>query len=408
MGDNAMKKLRAFKFKLKANSNQQTMMARFAGCGRYVYNKALAEQKQRMERKEGVRNYATQCRALTEWRHANESAFLAEAPTHPLQQCLKDLSRAFSNFFSGRAKFPRFKKKGRGDSFRYPDPKQIKFDGKNSRIFLPKLGWMRYRKSREIAGTIKQVTVSRAGDGWFISIQTEQETTVHQRSEGSAIGIDLGVATFATLSDGTTYQPEIDYKTYQNKIAREQRILARKQKYSNNWRKEARRVQQMYRRVRNSRLDFQHKTSTTICKNHATVIVEDLNVKGMSASAAGTLENPGKNVRAKSGLNRSILNQGWFEFRRQLQYKLEEVGGLLVCVPAKHTSAKCSKCGFTSKENRKSQSKFLCLGCSHAENADLNAARNILAAGLAVLACGETPIGISLKQEPTVAARVLA
>jgi putative transposase len=132
-----MKKLRAFKFKLKANSNQQTMMARFAGCGRYVYNKALAEQKERLDRKEGVSNYATLCRSLTEWRHANGTAFLAEAPTHPLQQSLKDLGRAFSNFFSGRARFPRFKKKSRGDSFRYPDPKQIKLDEKNSRIDSP-------------------------------------------------------------------------------------------------------------------------------------------------------------------------------------------------------------------------------------------------------------------------------
>jgi len=137
------------------------------------------------------------------------------------------------------------------------------------------------------------------------------------------------------------------------------------------------------------------------------VIVEDLNVKGMSASAAGTLENPGKNVKAKSGLNRSILNQAWSEFRRQLQYKLEERGGSLICVPAKNTSVKCSECEFTSKENRKSQAKFSCLRCGHNHNADLNAARNILAAGLAVIACGEKPMGFSLKQEPSVSASLV-
>ncbi len=358
MGDNEMKKLRAFKFQLKANSLQQTKMARFSGCRRFVYNKALGIQKERLGRSERAANYAGLCRSLTEWRHAEETAFLAEAPTHPLQQGLKDLEKAFTNFFAGRAKFPRFKKKGRGDSFRYPDPKQIKIDERNSRIFLPKLGWVRYRKSREIAGNIKQVTVSQSGDAWFVSIQTEQEVDGQVHSTGSAVGIDLGVTKFATLSDGTTYTSKVEHRKYERKIAREQRRLALKQKFSENWRKQVKKIQRLYGCARNSRLDFQHKTSTSICKNHATVIVEELNVKGMSASASGTLENPGNNVRAKSGLNRSILNQGWSEFRRQLQYKLEDAAGLLVCVPAKYTSVKCSKCGFTCKENRRSQPIF--------------------------------------------------
>ncbi len=297
-----MKKLRAFKFQLRTNSIQQSKMARFSGCGRFVYNKALAEQIERKDRNERVIeiDYASLCRSLTQWRHAEETAFLAEAPTHPLQQSLKDLGRAFTNFFAGRAKFPRFKKKGMDNSFRYPDPKQIKFDEINSRIFLPKLGWVRYRKSREISGTIKQVTVSQAGDAWFVSIQTEQEIAAQVPFTGSAVGIDLGVAIFATLSDGTTYASEFDYRNYLRRIAREQRRLASKQKFGKNWRKQVTKIQQLYKRVRNSRLDFQHKTSTSICKKHATVIVEDLNVKGMSSSAAGTLENPGKNVKAKS------------------------------------------------------------------------------------------------------------
>ncbi len=407
VSDSEMKKLRAFKFQLNGSASQRIKMARFAGCRRFTYNKALELEKDYRNRNGKIIDYAGLCRILTEWRHSKETAFLAEAPTHPLQQGLKDLVRAFTNFFAGRAKFPRFRKKGKGDSFRYPDPKQIKLDQKNSRIFLPKLGWIRYRKSREVAGEVKQVTVSRHGDAWFVSIQTEQEIVVPTPSTQSTVGIDLGVAIFATLSDGTIYTSEVKYRKYEKKIAKEQRILARKEKFGANWRKQVKRIQRIYAQVRNSRLDFQHKTSTTISKNHTVVIVEDLNVKGMSASAAGTLENPGKNVRAKSGLNRSILNQAWSEFRRQLQYKLEERGGALICVPAKNTSVKCSECEFTSKENRKSQAKFSCLRCGHNHNADLNAARNILAAGLAVIACGEKPMGFSLKQEPSVSASLV-
>jgi len=195
-------------------------MARFAGCRRFTYNKALELEKDYRNRNGKIIDYAGLCRILTEWRHSEETAFLAEAPTHPLQQCLKDLVRAFTNFFAGRAKFPRFRKKGKGDSFRYPDPKQIKLDQKNSRIFLPKLGWIRYRKSREVVGEVKQVTVRRHGDAWFVSIQTEQEIVVPTPSTQSTVGIDLGVAIFATLSDGTIYASEVKYRKYEKRLLR--------------------------------------------------------------------------------------------------------------------------------------------------------------------------------------------
>ncbi len=398
-----MQKLRAFKFKLKTNPRQCTKLSQLAGCKRFVYNKALNLQNERLSRGEALLSYPDLCKELTQWRHSEETRFLADAPVHPLQQALKDLDRAFTNFFAGRAKFPRFKKKGRSDSFRYPDPKQFKIDSGNSRIFLPKLGWRRYIKSREIEGRAKQVTVTKSGDGWFISVQTEQEVSNPETQSNSAAGIDLGVKMFATLSDGTQYAPEFSYTKYEERIAREQRNLARKKKYSRNWFQQAEKIRKLYRRICNKRSDFQHKTSTTISKNHAVVIVEDLNVKGMSTSAAGTIENPGTNVKAKSGLNRSILRQGWSTFVDQLKYKIESAGGILLAVPAQNTSIKCFKCGFISKENRTSQASFVCMQCNHCENADLNAARNIHAAGLAVLASGET-ISFSAKLEPTVSA----
>ncbi|GHU38908.1 hypothetical protein AGMMS50256_38520 [Betaproteobacteria bacterium] len=166
-----MKRLQAFKYELMPNGEQARQMRRFAGSCRFVFNKALALQKERYEQGEKKLGYAGLCKLLTEWRTGAESPWLKDAPTHPLQQTLKDLERAYINFFQKRADFPRFKKKGQRDSFRYPDPKQIKLEQGNSRIFLPKLGWLRYRNSREVLGVVKQVTVSLSAGKWFLSIQ---------------------------------------------------------------------------------------------------------------------------------------------------------------------------------------------------------------------------------------------
>src|SRR5574343_1978651 len=156
-----MQRLQAFKYELTPNGEQQRQMRRFAGSCRFVFNKALALQKERYEQGEKKLGYAGLCKLLTEWRNSAETTWLADAPVHPLQQTLKDLERAYSNFFAKRADFPRFKKKGQHDSFRDPDPKQIKLDQANSRIFLPKLGVLRYRNSRDVLGAVKNITVSQ-------------------------------------------------------------------------------------------------------------------------------------------------------------------------------------------------------------------------------------------------------
>jgi len=272
-------------------------MRRFAGSCRFVYNKGLALQKERYERGEKKLGYAGLCKMLTEWRNSAETAWLADAPVHPLQQALKDLERAYSNFFAKRADFPRFKKKGQRDSFRYPDPKQIKLDQGNSRIFLPKLGWLRYRNSREVLGTVRNVTVSQSCGKWFVSIQTEREVEQPVPQATTAVGIDMGVIRFATLSDGTFYAPLNSFKRYETALRKAQQAMSRKTKFSNNWKKAKARVQRIHSRIGNARRDFLHKTSTAISQNHAMVSIEDLQVRNMSRSAAGTTEQPGRNVR---------------------------------------------------------------------------------------------------------------
>jgi putative transposase len=381
-----MQRLQAFKYELMPTGEQQRQMRRFVGSCRFVFNKALALQKERYERGEKKLGYAGLCKELTAWRNGAQTPWLADAPVHPLQQTLKDLERAYTNFFGKRADFPRFKKKGQSDSFRYPDPKQIKLDQANSRIFLPKLGWLRYRNSREALGTVENVTVSQSCGKWFVSIQTEREVEA-PTPKGGAVGIDMGIARFATLSDGTCYAPLNSFKRHQDRLRKAQQALSRKTKFSNNWKRAKARVQRIHARIGNARRDYLHKTSTTISKNHAMVCIEDLQVRNMSKSAAGTLDQPGNNVRAKSGLNKSILDQGWFEFRRQLDYKLAWNGGWLIAVPPQNTSRTCPACLHVSADNRQTQARFECVECGFEENADLVGAINVLRAGHARFAC---------------------
>lgn len=216
------------------------------------------------------------------------------------------------------------------------------------------------------------------------------------------VGLDAGIAKLATLSDGTIFDPVNSFKANQKTLARLQREMSRKVKFSNNWKKTKRKVQNLHSRIGNIRRDYLHKVSTTISKNHAMIVIEDLKVANMSKSAAGTVSRPGRNVRAKTGLNRSILEQGWYELRRQLEYKQLWRGGQVLVINPAYTSQKCACCGHTAKENRQSQSQFECLECRYTENADINGACNILAAGHAALACGErAQSGRSVKQEPT-------
>ena len=381
-----MQRLQAFKYELIPDGQQARQMRRFAGSCRFVFNKALALQKERYEQGEKKLGYAGLCKLLTEWRNSAETAWLSDAPVHPLQQTLKDLERAYTNFFAKRADFPRFKKKGQSDSFRYPDPKQIKLDQTNSRIFLPKLGWLRYRNSREVLGAVKNITVSQSCGKWFVSIQTEREVE-QPIPNGGAVGIDMGVARFVTLSDGSFYPPLNSFKRHETALRKAQQTMSRKVKFSHNWKKAKARVQRIHSRIGNTRRDYLHKCSAAISQNHAIVCIEDLQVRNMSKSAAGTTESPGRNVRAKSGLNKAILDQGWAEFRRQLDYKLAWNGGHLIAVPPRNTSRTCPACGHVSKDNRQTQARFLCVECGFEENADVVGAINVLRAGHARLAC---------------------
>ena len=395
-----MELLQAFKFELMPTGEQAHKMRQFAGACRFVYNKARAFQKENHAAGQKFVGFAGMCKRLTQWRNSTDTPWMKDGPVHTQQQTLKDLERAFVNFFEKRAEFPCFKRKGMGDSFRYPDPKQIKLDRDNGRVFVPKLGYIRYRNSRTVLGEVRSATVSLRAGKWYVSILTRREVK-QPVPVGPAVGIDVGVARFATLSDGSYIAPLASFRKHEQRLAKYQRRMARKVKGSSNWKKAKARIQRIHARIADARADFLHKASNSISKNHAMVAVEDLQISNMSKSAKGTADAPGRNVRAKSGLNKSILDQGWGEFRRQLEYKTAWRGGFFVAVDPKNTSRTCPCCGHVSKDNRKTQALFKCVECGHEANADHVGALNVLAAGHAVIACGGmAQSGHPTKQEP--------
>ena len=275
-----------------------------------------------------------------------ETAWLCDTPPKPLQQTLKDLERAYTNFFAKRADFPRFKKKGRPATASATPSRAIKLDQANSRLFLPKLGWIRYRNSRDMLGTAKNITVSSNGGKWFVSIQTEREVEQPVHPATAIVGIDVGIARFATLSDGSQFRAaqqlqETPNTTCPLPAGHESQNQVQQQLEEG----QSQSPEASIPKIANVRRDFLHKTTTTISQNHAIVCIEDLQVRNMSKSAAGSSEAPGRNVRPKSGLNKSILDQGWVEFRRQLEYKQAWRGGEVIAVPAQNTSRTCPCCG---------------------------------------------------------------
>jgi putative transposase len=400
-----MKRLQAFKFALKLAVAQKRKLTCFSGSCRFVYNKALALQKARYDNDEKKLSYAELCKQLTAWRHDPHLDWLASSPSQALQQSLKDLERAYQNFFQKRADFPRFKKRGSHDAFRLPQG--VKLDQVNSRFFLPKLGWIRYRNSREVVGELCNVTISKSCDQWLVSFQTEREVEEPIHSSTTSVGVDVGIAQFASLSDGTIFYPVNSFKSHQSRLARLQRQLSKKKKFSQNWKKAVLNVRRLHSKIAHVRQDYLHQITHMISKNHAMVCVEDLQIKNMSKSASGTRDKPAKNVKAKSGLNKVILDQGWYEFKRQLEYKQRWRGGMVIAVSPQYTSQTCPQCGYVDKLNRKTQSEFNCVKCGYENHADLVGAINILRAGHAQLACGEMmQLGHSMNQEPTEVAQV--
>ena len=383
-----MKILKAFKFELMPNGEQIRKMKQFCGCSRFVFNRALSYQNEQYQKDNSFKfSYRKIADLLPEWKR--ELTWLKDCHSQVLQQSIKDLDKAFENFFAKRSNFPKFKCKGEKDSFRIPQG--YKLEQQNNRIYLPKIGWVRYRNSRNVFGNLKNVTVRQKCGKWYISIQVEFETAkLTPKPNGGEIGIDMGIVRFATLSNGEYFEPINAFKNLKGKLAKLQKQLKHKTKFSKNWQKLKAKIAKLHHKISNIRKNHLHQISSRISKNHAIVYVEDLQVANMSKSAsrAGDIEQHGhrKNVKQKSGLNRAILDQAWGEFKRQLDYKLLWNGGFLFTVPPQNTSRSCPNCGHTAKDNRKTQAEFKCVQCGYENNADVVGAINVLKRGQALQA----------------------
>lgn len=376
--------LKAYRYRLEPNRSQREAFEQYAGCCRFAWNWALDQRRQYYAATGKSVSWVDQANQLKHLK--KQFPFLAQAPAQALQQVLKDMDCAYKGFFKARRGFPRFKKKGVHDAFRLPQGFRLI----GNYVRLPKVGEVKLRLSREIEGQPKSATVSRRGKHWYVSVQVEVPDNVIAFEDASsvcAVGIDMGVRTLATLSDGAEYH-HADFNKLERKRLRAQRALSRKKKGSANFRKGKARLARICEAIANKRCDTLHKATTAISKNHTIVYVEALTTQGMSASARGNAERPGRNVRAKAGLNKAILSQGWHEFKRQLAYKLAWRGGNLIEIDPRHTSQTCHQCGHCERANRKDK-RFQCVNCGHTEDADLNAAKNILAVGQTVSACGD-------------------
>lgn len=348
---------RGFRYKLEPLPEQEALFRQFAGVCRLVYDLGLEQKATRGAeapprlRCPGRRSDAPEGRVQLGARRFRVVPTAGSA----------HLDRAFGNFFAGRVSFPRTRKRGVDDSFRFPGREVAvkRLNANWSAVRLPKIGWVKYRDSRPIRGVVKNVTILLDPLGWPIAFTCE---IAHDAPAPSSevVGIDRGVVTTLALSTGE--MPTMPASPERIEL-QERRAQAR--------------VARLQARQARIRRDFHHRAALDIARRFGVAVLEDLTTRGMTASARGTIVEPGRNVRQKAGLNRAILNAGWHWFAAILTDKTEERGGQVATVPAWFTSQTCAACGMADASSRESQARFTCIGCGHTDHADVDASVNI-------------------------------
>lgn len=369
-----MKLIKTYKYKLRPNTTQKATFESWLGVNRYLYNNALEHRITAYKSNGTSVSRFDQYNHLVQAKKDIELSFLASVHSEVLQETLDRVDKAFQAFFKG-AGFPKFQKKDLYKSFTFK--RSVRIDG--NKIKLPKIGWVRFFNSRQFEGKIKYTTIVKECGQWYVCVCVEQHPV--SRLDSQEVGIDMGVARLATLSDGTYYENPMFLKHYASKLRVLQRNLARQKKGSNSRAKTKEKIAKLWQKIRRCRLDYMHKVTTEITSKYNVIYVEGLNLKGMTKSAKGTAEKHGKNVKAKSGLNRSLLDSCIGITLNQLEYKTVFQSGVFLKVNPAYTSQKCSCCGHISKNNRLSQELFLCEACFFKANADDNAALNIIGSG---------------------------
>ena len=386
---------RSCKFLLRPTAKQQAALAGMLEDHRQLYNAALEHRKTAYQRAGVTVRYGEQSADLKHIRRADQDgqgrwSFCSQQAT------LRRLDRTFAAFFrrikaGEKPGYPRFKGQGRFDTVVWPENGDgCRWDSAASsgqvRVRLQGIGHVKVRQHRPVTGTIKTVSVKREGRRWYVVLSCDGVPTEPLPATGAVTGIDMGVASFLTTSDGTHIPNPRYLAASAARLTRAQQALSRCQRGSKRRRKARERVAGVHGKIRRQRLDFAHKTARNLIRDHDLIAHEALRIANMTRSASGTLEAPGTNVAAKAGLNRSILDAGWGVFLNVLRAKAESAGRVIVEVDPRHTSQRCTRCGHTAAENRVSQAIFRCQSCRHTAHADQNAAENIRRAGLALQA----------------------
>ncbi|WP_406375605.1 transposase [Streptomyces sp. NBC_00647] len=366
---------RAFKYRFYPTGEQAVELSRTFGCVRFVYNKALEERTRAWYGEQRRMSYVQSSAALTEWKKTEELAFLAEVSSVPLQQALRHLQTAFGSFFAKRAKYPRYKSRKRSRAS--AEYTRSAFAWRDGRLTLAKMADpldIRWSRALPEGAEPTTVTVSRDSAGrWFVSLLCEGTVTLAPDTT-AAVGIDAGITSLVTLSTGEKIANPRHERRDRARLAKAQRELSRKVKGSSNREKARRKVARVHARIADRRRDFLHKLTTRLVRENQTVVIEDLAVRNLL-----------KNGR----LARAISDAAWTELRMMLEYKCAWYGRELVVIDRWFPSSKqCGACGAVRGTLALNVREWTC-DCGATHDRDVNAACNILAAGLAVSACGD-------------------
>jgi putative transposase len=385
------------RFRLLPTPAQQVVLLEHCRHARFVWNLAV-EQQQLWQPGRRAPGYNEQSAQLTEIRA--EYDWLGAGSQTVQQQALRDFAQAMRSFFAGTDRRPSWRKAGVHEGFRQVGVKPChveKLNGRYGRVWVPKVGWVRFRWTRAVPAGVKsyRITWDRAGR-WHVGF-AHIPAPVAGPADGSVVGVDRGVAVSAALSTGELLHTPSLTPGEQIRLRRLQQRLARAQRGSNRRQRTKVAIARIKAREADRRHDWVEKTTTDLARRFDTIRVEALDVRAMTRSARGTVEHPGVRVAQKRGLNRAIRHRAWGRLITRLDHK---AAGRLERVPAAYTSQRCSACGHVAPENRKSQAVFACVACKAGScNADVNAARNI-AAGRAVPAQGDLAVRRSVNCEP--------